>query len=73
VAAQHDHGPHGRRPVSGERRLQSQVEQHEIVEIVGWTEDSVDKIIRRHVGRHAAVKARIARINETKKRTEIAE
>ena len=48
------------------------LEIREIAEILGWTQDSVGKIIRRYVGRHAAVKARIARIDESKRRTEIA-
>ena len=41
----------------------------EIAEIVGWTEGSVDKIIRRYVGRNAAVQDRISRINQTQRRT----
>jgi len=44
----------------------------EIAEILGWTEDSVDKIIRRYVGRHAAVKARIERLNEARRGTDFA-
>jgi len=44
----------------------------EIAEIVGWTEDSVDKIIRRYVGRTAAVRDRIERINKIKKGTDFA-
>ena len=44
----------------------------EIAEIVGWEEDSVDKIIRRYVGRTAAVRDRIERINKIKKGTDFA-
>jgi hypothetical protein len=34
-----------------------------------WEEDTVEKIIRRYVGRQAVTKALIAQINEAKKRT----
>jgi integrase-like protein len=34
----------------------------EIAETLAWEEDSVEKIIRRHVGRSAAIKARIKKL-----------
>jgi integrase len=37
-----------------------------IAEIMGWEEDDVEKIIRRYVGRTAAVKAMIAQLDKTK-------
>lgn len=40
-----------------------------IAEIMGWEEETVEKIIRRYVGRQAATKALIERINEARKRT----
>jgi integrase len=40
-----------------------------IAEILGWTEDSVDDIIRKYVGRAAATKALIRQINEAKNGT----
>jgi hypothetical protein len=33
---------------------------------MGWEEDHVEKIIRRYVGRTAAVKAMIAQLDKTK-------
>ncbi|WP_322995428.1 site-specific integrase [Castellaniella sp.] len=44
----------------------------EIAEIAGWTEESVNRIIRRYVGRSAAVKTRIAQIDQTRKGTDFA-
>src|SRR5262245_31957715 len=38
-----------------------------IAEILGWTEESVEKIIRRYVGRSAATRALIAHLNEVKR------
>jgi integrase len=38
----------------------------EIAETLGWEEESVEKIIRRYVGRSAAIKARIAKLREAK-------
>jgi integrase len=38
-----------------------------IAEIVGWEEDHVEAIIRRYVGRHAATKALIAKLNEQRR------
>lgn len=40
-----------------------------IAEIMGWEEDYVEKIIRRYVGRQAALKAAIRQIEEAKKGT----
>jgi integrase len=38
----------------------------EIAETLAWEEESVEKIIRRYVGRSAAIKARIKKLNEGK-------
>jgi integrase len=40
-----------------------------IAEIMGWEEETVEKIIRRYVGRTAAVRATIAKLNEAKRGT----
>jgi integrase len=40
-----------------------------IAEILAWSEDQVERIIRRYVGRNAATKAAIRQLNEAKKRT----
>lgn len=39
----------------------------EIAEIMGWEETAVEKIIRRYVGRQAAIKDRIRKLNEARK------
>lgn len=39
----------------------------EIAEMMGWEEESVDKIIRRYVSLTAALKDRIAKLSETRK------
>jgi integrase len=41
--------------------------EREIGEIMGWEEESVRKIIRRYVDRHAAIKDRIRKLNEARK------
>jgi integrase len=43
--------------------------EREIAEIMAWEEESVAKIIRRYVGRTAALKERIKKLNEAKRRT----
>ncbi|HXL68553.1 MAG TPA: tyrosine-type recombinase/integrase, partial [Xanthobacteraceae bacterium] len=40
-----------------------------IAEILAWSEEQVEKIIRRYVGRTAATKDAIRRLNEARKRT----
>jgi integrase len=40
-----------------------------IAEVMAWEEETVEKIIRRYVGRQAATKALIAQLNESRKRT----
>jgi integrase len=40
-----------------------------IGEILGWTEDSVEKIIRKYVARGAATRAAIKQLNEARRRT----
>lgn len=40
-----------------------------IAEVMAWEEDTVEKIIRRYVGRQAATKALIAQLNTAKQRT----
>ena len=40
-----------------------------IAEVMAWEEETVEKIIRRHVCRQAATKALIAQLNESRKRT----
>jgi integrase len=40
-----------------------------IAEILGWTEDSVERIIRKYVARGAATRAAIRQLNEARKRT----
>ncbi len=41
-----------------------------IAEIMGWEEKTVDKIIRRYVGRHAATQAVVERMREARKQRE---
>ena len=41
--------------------------EREIAELMGWEEDSVAKIIRRYVGRSAAIKERVRKLNEARK------
>jgi integrase len=43
--------------------------EREIAEIMGWEEEHVGKIIRRYVGRAAAIKARIQLLNKAERRT----
>jgi integrase len=43
-----------------------------IAEILAWSEDQVERIIRRYVGRNAATKAAIRQLNEARKGTESA-
>jgi integrase len=43
--------------------------KREIAEILGWSEDQVDRIIRRYVGRSAAIKALIRRLDKSKEGT----
>jgi integrase len=38
-----------------------------IAEVMAWEEETVEKIIRRYVGRQAATKALIAKLNEARK------
>jgi transposase len=38
-----------------------------IAEIMGWEEKTVEKIIRRYVGRHAATRAVVERMREARK------
>ena len=40
-----------------------------IAEILAWSEDQVDRIIRRYVARGAATKAAIQQLNEARQRT----
>lgn len=40
-----------------------------IAEIMGWEEETVERIIRRYVGRNAATRAVIAQLNQTRKGT----
>ena len=40
-----------------------------IAEIMGWEEEYIAKIIRRYVGRSAATKAAIQRLNKSERRT----
>jgi len=41
--------------------------EREIAEIMGWEEESVARIIRRYVGRNAAIKERIRKLDRAKK------
>lgn len=43
--------------------------EREIAEIMSWEEDNVSRIIRRYVGRSAAIKDKIKRLNEARQRT----
>jgi hypothetical protein len=43
--------------------------KREIAKILAWSEDQVDRIIWRYVGRSAATKALIRRLNKSKERT----
>lgn len=45
------------------------ISMREIAEIVGWTEDSVEKIVKRYVARQAATKALIERLNQKRRGT----
>jgi integrase len=40
-----------------------------IAEILAWSEQEVEKIVRRYVGRHAATKELIRQLNAAKKGT----
>jgi hypothetical protein len=40
-----------------------------VAEILAWSEDQVEKIIRKYVARSAATKAAIQQLNEVRKRT----
>jgi hypothetical protein len=40
-----------------------------IAKILAWSEDQVERIIRRYVDRTAATKAAIQQLNEARKRT----
>jgi integrase len=40
-----------------------------IAEILAWSEEQVERIIRRYVARAAATKAAIRQLNEARKRT----
>jgi hypothetical protein len=40
-----------------------------IAEVMAWEEETVEKIIRRYVGREAATKALIAQLNAAKRGT----
>ena len=40
-----------------------------IAEVMGWEEETVEKIIRRYVGRNAATRAAIAQLNKARKGT----
>ena len=40
-----------------------------IGEMLGWSEDSVERIIRRYVARGAATRAAIRQLNEARQRT----
>ena len=40
-----------------------------IAEILAWSEDQVERIIRRYVARSAATKAAIQQLNEARRRT----
>nr|WP_287335787.1 tyrosine-type recombinase/integrase [Mesorhizobium sp.] len=42
--------------------------EREIAEIMSWEEDNVSRIIRRYVGRAAALKDKIRRLNEARNR-----
>jgi hypothetical protein len=41
---------------------------YSIAEILAWSEDNVERIIRRYVARGAATKAIIRQLNEARKR-----
>jgi hypothetical protein len=46
------------------------LDKHDIAEVMGWEVEHVEKIIRRYIGRAAATKAIIAKLNRAnKKRT----
>jgi integrase len=42
-----------------------------IAEILAWSEDQVERIIRRYVARAAATKAAIAQLNQARKEREL--
>ncbi|MFI0848543.1 tyrosine-type recombinase/integrase [Mesorhizobium sp. IMUNJ 23232] len=41
--------------------------EREIAEVMGWEEESVSRIIRRYVGRQAAIKERILKLNKARR------
>jgi integrase len=43
--------------------------EREIAELMAWEEEQVSRIIRRYVGRQAAIKERIRKLDEARKRT----
>lgn len=43
--------------------------KREIAEIMAWEEKTVDRIIKRYVGRSAATKALILKLNKAERRT----
>ena len=44
--------------------------EREIAEALAWDEETVSKIIKRYVGRSAALKDRVRRLDEARQRTD---
>jgi integrase len=59
----HFHDPRG---TAATRFYVAGLKPREIAEVLGWAEDHVEKIIRRYVGRNAAIKATIELLNRSK-------
>ena len=57
---------HDRRGTAATKFYLSGLTTREIAEIMAWEEDTVDRIIRRYVGRDAAIKERIRKLNESR-------
>jgi integrase len=47
----------------------AEIDKRVIAEIMGWEEETVDRIIKRYVGRSAATKALIVKLNKAERRT----
>jgi len=60
---------HDLRGTAATRFYLADIPKRVIAEIMGWDEETVERIIRRYVARSAATQAIIARLNEARRRT----
>jgi integrase len=63
---------HDLRGTAATRFYIADISKRSIAEILGWSEDSVERIIRRYVTRGAATRATIRQLNEARQRTNAA-